>query len=496
MGASRLSSPPPGHGGEGGEGGGSGRGGSTAARASRAPRPLDPVYRALTLALVALVTIVAFEGMAISTIMPTVADALDAEGAYASAFSAMFTAQLLAIVLAQPWIETSGPAPVMRWGQVAFALGCALAGLAPTFGVFLAGRVLAGLGAGFIVVALYVVIGAVYPEIVRPRVFAWVSAAWVLPSIIGPLVAAAISAAWSWRGVFLLVVPAVAVTLTALARTPAADTRPRPVAVSGASARPGRAARRSMLLGAGVTAGAGIFQWAGAQLVPPRALPWLAAAAGIGMLALTVPRVLPPGALRLARGLPSVVLARGLFTAAFNGAVSFVPLWLVTHRGMSTAAGGLVLAFASFGWALGAWIQGRDRLRESGERLVVAGALCVVAGVAGYALLAALTAPPALAVLAGAVLGLGMGMGTTSQAVLMLRIAPVREHAAASSGLTLADTLGSAVGISLTGAVYASLAHRPADVAFPAVWAAATACALLGLLAARRVRVRRTLSER
>ena len=111
MGASRLSSPPPGHGGEGGEGGGSGRGGSTAARASRAPRPLDPVYRALTLALVALVTIVAFEGMAISTIMPTVADALDAEGAYASAFSAMFTAQLLAIVLAQPWIETSGPAP-------------------------------------------------------------------------------------------------------------------------------------------------------------------------------------------------------------------------------------------------------------------------------------------------------------------------------------------------------------------------------------------------
>ena len=49
------------------------------------------------------------------------------------------------------------------------------------------------------------------------------SAAWVLPSIVGPLLAASISAVWSWRGVFLLVVPAVAATLAALIRAGESD---------------------------------------------------------------------------------------------------------------------------------------------------------------------------------------------------------------------------------------------------------------------------------
>ena len=145
----------------------------------RADTPFAPRYRAVTSALVCLVSIVAFEGLAISTIMPVVAAELDAAGAYALAFSAMFTAQLLGIVLARPWIEGAGAWPVMRAGQLLFALGSLVAGVAPQLGVFLVGRVLAGLGAGLVVVALYVLIGACYPPSLRPKLFGWISAAWV-----------------------------------------------------------------------------------------------------------------------------------------------------------------------------------------------------------------------------------------------------------------------------------------------------------------------------
>ena len=460
----------------------------------RADTPFAPRYRAVTSALVCLVSIVAFEGLAISTIMPVVAAELDAAGAYALAFSAMFTAQLLGIVLARPWIEGAGAWPVMRAGQLLFALGSLVAGVAPQLGVFLVGRVLAGLGAGLVVVALYVLIGACYPPSLRPKLFGWISAAWVLPSIVGPLLAAAVSQAWSWRGVFLLVVPAVAATLVVLARAlPGAggvETRASadPVAPDrDATEAPRRVdARGEALVGLVVTVGAALFQWAGTQLAPPRVGPTIAAVGGIILLGVGLPRLLPAGALRAARGLPAVILARGLYTGAFSAAVAFVPLWLVSQRGMSTGGAGLVLAVASLGWATGAWVQGRERLCGAGPALVVAGAGCAAAGIAGYALLAVAGASQLWAIPAGALLGLGMGLGTTAQGVLILQLAPPAGHPGASSALMLADTLGSVLGVSITGSVYASVADR-ADVAFPLVWGCAAVSALAAVAVGRRI---------
>ena len=173
---------------------------------------MGSAYRLLTVALLALVTIIAFEAMAISTAMPSVARDLDAVRSYGLAFSVMLTAELLGIVLAGVWSDRRGPLPSLFAGQLLMAAGSALAGLAPTFTVLLAGRLIAGLGAGLIVVALYVVIGRAYPDALRPKVFSWVSAAWVLPSLIGPPIAGWLTSTWSWRWVFLIVLAPIAVT--------------------------------------------------------------------------------------------------------------------------------------------------------------------------------------------------------------------------------------------------------------------------------------------
>jgi len=175
---------------------------------------MGPAYRLLTVALLALVTIIAFESMAISTAMPAVAKDLDAVRSYGLAFSFMLTAELLGIVLAGVWADRRGPLPSLFAGQLLMAAGSALAGLAPTFTVLLAGRLIAGLGAGLIVVALYVVIGRAYPDALRPKVFSWLSAAWVLPSMIGPPIAGWLTSTWSWRWVFLIVLAPIAVTFT------------------------------------------------------------------------------------------------------------------------------------------------------------------------------------------------------------------------------------------------------------------------------------------
>ena len=178
---------------------------------------MAPAYRLVTLCLVALVSIIAFEAMAISTAMPIIARDLDAVRSYGLAFSAMLTTQLLGIVVAGVWCDRRGPLPSLFTGQALMAAGTVLAGLAPTFTVLLAGRLVAGLGGGLLTVAIYVVIGRAYPGELRPRVFSWISAAWVLPSLIGPPVAGWLAETFSWRWVFLVVVAPVVVTMAVVA---------------------------------------------------------------------------------------------------------------------------------------------------------------------------------------------------------------------------------------------------------------------------------------
>jgi len=119
---------------------------TTALRPDQQQRPGGPMgslYRLLTVALLALVTIIAFEAMAISTAMPAVAKDLDAVKSYGLAFSFMLTAEMLGIVVAGVWADRRGPLPSLFAGQLLMAAGSAMAGLAPTFTVLLAGRLVA-----------------------------------------------------------------------------------------------------------------------------------------------------------------------------------------------------------------------------------------------------------------------------------------------------------------------------------------------------------------
>lgn len=461
---------------------------------------MSPAYRLVTVALLALVTIIAFEAMAISTAMPSVARDLDAVRSYGLAFSVMLTASMLGIVLAGVWSDLRGPLPSLFVGQVLMAAGSAVAGLAPTFTILLAGRLVAGLGAGLIVVALYVVIGRAYPDALRPKVFSWVSAAWVLPSLIGPPIAGWLASTWSWRWVFLIVLAPIAATLAIVATQrdrispePAADhagpvDHPRPSDHAGPSDRSGH--RRLALLGLGVAVSAGLMQWGSDQLVPAHPLPVILAVSGLIGVALSAPRLVTAGALRMTRGLPAVMMSRFLLTAAFNGAITFIPLMLVNERQLSLTTAGLTLSVGSLGWSFGSFVQGHRLMGDRRSELVVAGGAALTVGVLLLAAVAGFGWHYYVVGLATAVCGLGMGLAMSSTSVLSLALSRVSEHGRTSSSLQLADVLGSVMGISVAGAVFAAL-HNPdgSDVhVFALIWLSLAVVAALTMVGGQRTR--------
>lgn len=443
-------------------------------------------YAGITLTLVAFVSMVAFETMSVTVVMTPVAQLLGAPELYGLAFSLMFTAQMLGTVVAGPWIRRRGPVTSLFVGQALFGAGCLLAGLAGSFGLLLLGRLLAGLGAGLAVVAEYVLIGAVFPAHLRPKVFSWTSAAWVLPSILGPLVAGWLMQALSWRAVFLLVVPATAATMLAFwvqrRRLPG-----RPTTTADAATR--AADRRIVRDGLTLAVSAGAFQWGASHMSPPTVSTVTLTGVGLIGLAVTLPRLVPPGTLRMRPGLPSVILTRFLMLAGFNGALSFIPTLLIAQRGLSVNAAGVILALTSIGWAAGSILQGRRRYLGQASMLVTAGAGCVAVGLFACAVGAWTNVWAWAFILPVSVIGLGMGLVSASTSVLTLQLSRPSEHSAASSALQLSDVLGSAIGISVTGAIYAALV--PADApAGPGVyvlmWLLCTALAVLARPAARR----------
>lgn len=459
----------------------------------RAHGPMGPEYRLLTIALLALVTIIAFEAMAISTAMPIVAVDLHAVRSYGLAFSFMLTAELLGIVVAGVWADRSGPLPSLIAGQLLVAAGSSIAGLAFSFPMLLVGRLVAGLGAGLIVVALYVVIGRAFPDSLRPKVFGWISAAWVLPSLIGPPISGWLATTWSWRWVFLIVVAPIAVTFAiVLSRRERIQGMPAasPDDFDQGTSSDHASHRRLAWLGLGVAAAAGLMQWGAEHLIPLAPVALVSTVIGLVGVALAAPRLVPPGTIVMARGLPSVMSSRFLLTASFNGSMTFVPLMLVSERQLSPTLAGLMLTIGALGWSFGAAVQGRERFQSRKPELVSSGGMFLTAGIGLLALIAQFDWHYGLVGVAAVLAGVGMGLAMSSTSVLALDLSDRRDHGRVSSALNLSDVLGSVIGLSVAGAVFAALHHQSgSDVpVFVLMWLVLTAVAALVILGGQRTR--------
>lgn len=447
-----------------------------------------PRYLLLSISLVALITVIAFEGMAVSTAMPDAARELDAVRSYGLAFSVMLTTQLLGIVLSGVWCDRSGPLPSLFAGQLLFALGCGVCGGSQSFGPFLAGRGVAGLGAGMIIVAGYVVIGRAYPESLRPKVFSVISAAWVLPSLLGPPISAWITTTWSWRWVFWLVVlPVVVAFAMVMARRGQIASASEGI---DESSRDRRQHARAAWFGVLIAASAGALQWGTHDLEFSWSAKTIVAVLGALGIAATAPWLLPRGTWLMRRGLPSVMLARFLLTCSFFGTITYIPLMLVNERGQSLATAGTILAVGSLGWSAGSWIQGRDRWAGRRYQLVSAGGGLLTTGLLGVVAVTQFGWHPWLVAVALVACGLGMGLGTASLSVLSLTLTPAADHGSTSSSLQLADVLGAVLGIAAAGAVFAAR-HTTAgqDVpVFVTMWLGLSVVASLVAVAGQRIR--------
>ncbi len=463
-------------------------------------------YRALSIGVVSVVLLIAFEATAVGTAMPVAARELNGVPLYAFAFSGYFTTSLFGMVLSGQWSDRRGPLAPLTWGIASFAAGLLIGGTAGAMWLFILGRAVQGLGGGLVIVALYVVVGRAYPERLRPAIMAAFAAAWVVPSIVGPLASGAVTEHLGWRWVFLgipvIVVLPVALALPQIRRLASGPVGDAPGA-AGPAPHPGAEApasfdRRRIRLALAISFGAGLLQYAAQDL---RWLSLLPGALGVALLVPAVLGLLPRGTWRAARGLPSVVLLRGVAAGSFIAAESFVPLMLVTQRGLSPTLAGFSLAAGGGTWALGSWVQSRPRLEPHRERLMTVGMLLVAFAIAAAPSVLIHSVPAWTLAVAWAFGCFGMGLVISSTSVLLLHLSAPEEAGTNSAALQISDGLSNVLLLAIGGAAFAALgggtvSHAATEAtgshpaAFAAVFLPMAAVALAGVWVAARVRER------
>ena len=407
-------------------------------------------YLWVTIGSSALVFLAAFESLAVTTIMPLISRDLDGATLYALAFAGPLSAGVIGMVIAGNWSDRSGPILPLYFSAALFALGLIVAGSAPNMGVFVVGRLVQGLGSGAMTVALYVVVARLYPAAQMPRIFASFAAAWIVPSLVGPFIAGLVAELWSWHWVFLGVVGLVIVATAIL--TPA--TRMLRLQPRQLSETPWNVGRIGWALLAAIAV---LVVNLSADLDGVAAV--LAPLVALVVAVVAVRPLLPRGTLLARRGLPTVILLRGLASASFLGAEVYLPYLLVQQYAFSPTFAGLALTGSALAWAGTSWLQGHlgDRLRP--EIAMSVGMWLALGAVIVACVSAALHLHPAVIIVGWVVGGGGMGLAYPRTSVMTLGLSAAAQQGFNSAALSISDSLGAALALAVIGVVFSALAR-------------------------------------
>jgi MFS family permease len=415
---------------------------------ARSPeRALDHERRSITLGLLALVTMFAFEAVAVSLAMPSVARELNGETLYPIAVVGLLTAAIIGMVVGGIWSDARGPGLPLTLGGLGFVVGLLVSGFAGTMEIFVGGRLLQGLGCGAAMTAMYVAVADAYPARLRTRVFSLFATAWVVPSIAGPFVAGALVDLFGWRSVFLVVAGFAAFSTLVVRAAMGSRLMVRDSAMVW-----GRRPLYAVAAALGVLALHLAGQGTGLR-------PALLLVGGLVVVALSMGALLPRGTARGDRGLPAVVAARGVFGGAFACVEMFLPLVLQDESGLSPTVTGLVMMVGALGWTAGSSYAGKHGDPETFDGLLRAGAVALLGGAVVTLGLVPIdhlpVAAAAVATVGFVVMAVGMGLATPLMSTLALDLSPAGRQGESGAAIQMSDALGQSIAAGLVGAVFA-----------------------------------------
>ncbi len=370
--------------------------------------------------------------------------------------------------------DVFGHRRVLVAGLVLTAAGLGLCGVAHEYGWFLMARVIQGAGAALAMGSTPALITLAVPEAARNRALGYFQMGTAIGLAIGPVLGGVLLEWTSWRSVYVLRVPVALVVLVLVVCVV-----PEPAGREGRR----RGSRESLdlpgalLIGTGLAAGLlALIRGGASGWTSPVVLVGLLAAVALLATWVAVERrsANPVIDLSLLRNTPFTVanVLNVVANATMFAIWLLTPYYLVTVRGLSTIAGGLMLGIAPLATAVAAPLAGRLLGRASTGRLSTVGLILEAAGLIAVACTGADTA---LVIVAGAfaLVGVGLGLFAVPNLLFVMGSIPRDRQGVAGALSQMMRMIGVVAGVA--GATLLFAARRSTHVADLAVAADAPA---------------------
>jgi len=387
--------------------------------------------------------------------LPSIMDEFAVDAATVSSLVTLYLGAVTIALLASGSLgDRYGQRRVFLIGVIAFASSSLLAAVAPSFTLLTVARVLQALSGALISTTSLVLVRAIAPVERRGAAFGLFDMLVSTSAAIGPFIGGLLVGAFGWRSLFVIAVPvalfaAVAVGLVVRPDAGVADdAQARPAGRKPGIDVPGLVLLAALLVA--VLLAIRGFGEGGPALLALLAIVPLFALFIRFELAAERPAVDP----RLFASRPFTAAVLGVLgaTVILHAAFILVPLLVERLQGGSAETAGLVLLGISGMGAIAAPFGGRLSDRLGRRRPVVAGSICLTAGLVALWLFAVDSTPAAIGLLLG-IVGFGMGFsGSPRQAAAMDSIPTDRVGMAAGTYYT-GRYLGGVLGASLAGAV-------------------------------------------
>jgi EmrB/QacA subfamily drug resistance transporter len=427
---------------------------ATPVRVDRAPVELaHPARMRVLYAVMIGVFLAALDQTVVGTALPRIITDLGGNDLYTWAFTAYLLTSTISGPLYGKLSDLFGRRPIFLFGIGIFMVGSLLAGLSQEMWQLIGARGIQGLGAGALFPIALAVIGDLFAPSERGRYQGLFGAVFGLSVLIGPAIGGVITDTIGWPFVFFLNLPIGAVVFAMVRRNlplyHLATDRPR-IDYLGAA----------LFTGALVPILIGLTNKQAADWTDPA----VGGLVGLGTLLLIAFLVVESRAaepivpLHLFRNRSFTVSVAAVFLAAigFFATVIFLPRWFQVVAGSSATVSGYQMLPLLGGLIVSAIASGQIVSRTGRYRLLVFGALSLMA--IGLFMLTHLETGTPIPVLWAWMFVTGVGVGPMFAVfpLIVQNNVPVEELGTATSNLTFFQSVGGTVGLALTGTVFAT----------------------------------------
>jgi len=384
----------------------------------------------------------AADSLVTATIMPSVGAQLGGYAYFSWATAGFLVGAILAGASAGRVSERLGLRGATAIAGAIMTAGCIMSALAPDVGTFLGGRLIQGLGSGWISGFAMVAIAMLFPERHLTRVFASVTFIWGIATLLGPLFGGAVLEHGAWRDVFWLFALQAAVFSMAA-----------PFLLKGAMRSDGGPGIPWTQLG---VLGAGVTLIAVADVATSPALAVGLVILGLAVLALVIwidhrarVRLLPHRAGDLRTICGSGYFAMFALTSATMGFAIYAPAILQKLRGFSPLWAGYAIGSESAAWTLAAMLVAGVTGVWDGRWIRIGTALLILSLI--VLALSMADGPLVWVLTGGALMGAAFGFSWSFMSRRLLMALTDEDKAIGSSAITAVRQTGAAAGSAISG---------------------------------------------